>query len=600
MLKYVKNKCWHNICLINIYMTKGMIELIKGIAVSDGIVVGKAFVLDEEIIVIEKKIIDDVDNELLRLKTAINKSKLQIDTIKEKASFTLEYDKLALFDAHMMFLEDPEFVGEMENKIKIESLCAEHCAKEVIKKFIDIFSSMEDEYFKERRADIEDVGNRILKNLLNIKICDLSLLNEEIILVANDLTPSQTALIDKKYIKGFITDVGSRTSHTAIIARSLEIASIVGTKNASKKIKDGEILILDATKGEILINPDDDTKLKYQNLINEYLKKNESLKGLIKEKAVTLDGHEVEIAANIGSPGDIDSVINYNAQAIGLYRTEFLYMGKTSFPTEEEQFEAYKEVVVKMENKPVIIRTLDIGGDKELEYFKLPKELNPFLGYRAIRVCLEEKELFVTQLCAILRASAYGKVKIMFPMISTVEEVKKSKELLEVAKNILDEKGQKYDANIEIGIMVEIPAVAVCADMFINYVDFFSIGTNDLCQYTLAVDRMNEKISNLYNPMNISMLRLINNVIKASKDKGKITGMCGEMASHPLAIIVLLGMGLHEFSMSASSTLYAKSIIRSIRYQDAKIIANEVLKFDTHEEITSYLNNKINELEIEI
>lgn len=576
--------------------------MIKGIPVSAGIAIAKAFVISEVEPNIVNTTTDNIEVELEKLNKSIELCKNQISDIKEKAGKYLGPEKIAVFDAHLMFLQDPEFVGQIVSTIKENNFRAEHAAKNVVDTFIQMFQAMDNEYFKERAADVKDVGHRLLLNILGEKINDLSLIDEEVVLVAEDLTPSQTAVINKQFVKGFVTDIGGKTSHTAILSRTLEIAAIVGTKDASTKIKDGELVILDAVTGEIFTNPDESLINEYKNKIDEFNKYKEELKQLKNEKAITTDNHEVELAANIGNPKDVEGVLENGADAVGLFRTEFLYMGRDNFPTEDEQFTAYKAAAEGMNGKAVIIRTLDIGGDKNLTYFNLPKELNPFLGYRAIRICLQEKEMFKTQLKAILRASAFGKVRIMYPMISSVEEVIKANNILEEAKKELKANNIDFDNNIEVGIMVEIPAVAVMADLFAKYVDFFSIGTNDLCQYTLAVDRMNEKISDLYNPLHPAILTLVKNVIKASHSgqRCKFTGMCGEMASMPTSALILLGLGLDEFSMNAPSIPSIKKIIRSVTMEDAKKIAEEALTLPTGAEVEEFINKKLKELNIDV
>lgn len=573
--------------------------MVKGLGVSSGISIAKAFVIKEEELNI-KKIESDPSLELKKLNKTIEQSKNQIQTIKQKASKTLSEDKLALFDAHMMFLDDPEFIGSIESKIKDEKANVDYAINETVKFFSNMFLGMDNEYFKERAADIKDVGNRMVLNSLNKKINDVSLIDEEVILLAHDLTPSQTAVIDKKFVKGFATDIGGKTSHTAIIARVLELPGIVGAKTATKDINDGDLLIMDAINGIIHINPSKELLDEYSKKAKDFLAYKKELDKLKNEKAITLDNHHVEMAANIGSPSDMGGVLENNAQAIGLYRSEFLYMGRDNFPTEDEQFESYKIVLEKMENKPVIIRTLDIGGDKNLSYFDLEEELNPFLGYRALRICLEQKDMFKTQLRAILRASSFGKARIMYPMVSSLEEIIKANEIVKECKDELDKENISYDKNIEIGIMVEIPSVAIIADQIAKHVDFFSIGTNDLCQYTLAVDRMNEKISNLYNPLHPAILRLVKMVIDASHKENKFTGMCGEMASTPESTLILLGMGLDEFSMNAPSIQAVKKVIRSTSMKEAKEIAKKALTFDTAKEVQDFAHNELKKLGITI
>ncbi|MGB9839405.1 phosphoenolpyruvate--protein phosphotransferase [Thermovenabulum sp.] len=569
----------------------------KGIAASPGIAIGKAFIYKNIEVKVEQRWVneDEVEAELLKLNKSINLSKEQLQRIKENALEKLGEDKARIFEAHLMVLEDPVLFSEIEEKIKNEKLCAEFAVKTVIEGYIDIFSSMEDEYMRERAADIRDVGERIIKNILGIPIKSLSELNDTVIVLAKDLTPSDTAQLDKNKVLAFATDMGGRTSHTAIMARSLEIPAVVGLQEVSEKVKDGELVIVDGINGILIVNPDSDTLKNYMDKKDEYLKMKEEMKALLFLSAETVDKkRRVELSANIGTPKDVKGALENGAEGIGLYRTEFLYMDREDMPSEEEQYKAYKEVAEAMQGKPVIIRTLDIGGDKKLPYLEMPEELNPFLGFRAIRLCLDRKDLFKVQLRAILRASAHGKIRIMYPMISGIDEIRKANRVLKEAMEELKKEKVAFDENIEVGIMVEIPSAAVCADILAKEVDFFSIGTNDLIQYTLAVDRMNEKIAYLYEPFNPAIIRLIKNVIDASHREGKWTGMCGEMAGEPLAVPLLLGLGLDEFSMSATSIPFAKKIIRSFKYDEAKELAEKVLLMDNPEEIRLLIKETCN------
>jgi len=569
----------------------------KGIAASPGIAIGKAFIYKNIEVKVEQRWVneDEVEAELLKLNKSINLSKEQLQRIKENALEKLGEDKARIFEAHLMVLEDPVLFSEIEEKIKNEKLCAEFAVKTVIDGYIDIFSSMEDEYMRERAADIRDVGERIIKNILGIPIKSLSELNDTVIVLAKDLTPSDTAQLDKNKVLAFATDMGGRTSHTAIMARSLEIPAVVGLQEVSEKVKDGELVIVDGINGILIVNPDSDTLKNYMDKKDEYLKIKEEMKELLFLSAETVDKkRRVELSANIGTPKDVKGALENGAEGIGLYRTEFLYMDREDMPSEEEQYKAYKEVVEAMQGKPVIIRTLDIGGDKKLPYLEMPEELNPFLGFRAIRLCLDRKDLFKVQLRAILRASAHGKIRIMYPMISGIDEIRKANRVLKEAMEELKKEGVAFDENIEVGIMVEIPSAAVCADILAKEVDFFSIGTNDLIQYTLAVDRMNEKIAYLYEPFHPAIIRLIKNVIDASHREGKWTGMCGEMAGEPLAVPLLLGLGLDEFSMSATAIPFAKKIIRSFEYDEAKELAEKVLLMESAEDIRLLIKETCN------
>jgi len=484
-----------------------------------------------------------------------------------------------------MLANDPELYDSVINMIKTEHVTADNAVNNVIEQHASMMESLDDKYLKERAVDLRDVGSRIINNLLGIVNVNLSELDEDVIIIAKDLTPSDTATMKKERVLGFATDVGGRTSHTAIMARSLEIPAVVGTGNITQNVAGGETAIVDGNEGIVIINPSDDILKEYEDKLNKYKIKIEKLKELKDLPAVTTDGKQSMLVANIGTPKDVDGALKNGAEGIGLFRTEFLYMNRNDFPSEEEQFEAYKYVAEKMNGKPVTIRTLDIGGDKKLPYLNMPDEMNPFLGYRAIRLCLDEKEMFKTQLRALLRASAYGNILIMYPMISSVVEVRKANAILNEVKEELDAKGIKYDKNIKVGIMVEIPSAAVTADILAKEVDFFSIGTNDLCQYTLAVDRMNERIKDYYKPFNPAILRLIKNVIDASHKEGIFTAMCGEMAGDPLTTVILLGLGLDEFSMSASSIPNIKNIIRNVSYEKAKEFTEMVLNMSTPDEI---------------
>lgn len=571
----------------------------QGIAASPGIEIGKAFVLKEVEIEINTANISEekIDREIKCLEEGIAKSREQLAKIREKAELELGKDKAKIFDAHMMVLDDPMFIDEIKDKIRSERITAENAINQVAKKYIEMFNNMEDEYLKERAADIKDVSVRLIKNVLGIPIHSLADLDEEVIVIAKDLTPSDTAQMDKTKVKAFATDMGGRTSHTAIMARSLEIPAVVGLGSISRCVSEGDTVIVDGNKGVVLVNPSEDILKQYGELKLEYQRFKEEMKKLKDLPAETKDGERrVEVAANIGTPKDVKGALDRGAEGIGLYRTEFLYMDRENLPDEEEQFRAYKEVAEAMYPRPVIIRTLDIGGDKKLPFLEMPKELNPFLGWRAIRMCLDNPELFKVQLRAILRASHYGKIRIMYPMISSVSEIRRANAILNEAKEELRREGKPFDENLEVGIMVEIPSAAVAADILAKEVDFFSIGTNDLIQYTLAVDRMNEKIARLYEPFHPAVLRLIKNVIDASHRAGKWTGMCGEMAGDPLAAPILLGMGLDEFSMSAASIPQVKKVIRSLTYEQAKEIANRALEMENPEEIREMVGKIISEI----
>lgn len=566
---------------------------IKGIGASPGIAIGKALVLEHKEMVIEKKENVNVKVEVEKLNSAVDTSKKELSAVKEKVAKELGEEEAEIFGAHLLVLEDPEFIGEAENKIKNESLNAEYALNEVKDMFVSIFESMDNDYMRERAADVKDVTNRVLRHILGIKIIDLSNLSDEVVLIAHDLTPSDTATMDKKKVLGFLTNIGGRTSHTAIMSRTLEIPAIVGLSDVTDKVKDSDMIVFDGDKGIVIVSPEEDVVAEYQEkkrIFEEDKKALELLKG---QPSVTTDKKHVELAGNIGTPNDLEGLINNDAEGVGLYRTEFLYMDSDEFPSEEIQFEAYKKVLEGMNGKPVVIRTLDIGGDKKLSYFEMEEEMNPFLGYRAIRLCLDRTDIFKTQLRALFRASVYGKLRIMFPMISSLEELLAAKAICEEVKSDLKAEGLGYSDDVEIGMMIEIPSAAVISDLLAKHVDFFSIGTNDLIQYTCAVDRMNQKISYLYNQFNPAVLRLIKMVIKNAHAEGKWVGMCGESAGDQMMIPILLGFGLDEFSMSPISILRARRLINSVSEKDMQALSDKVLEFGTAKEIESYMKDFI-------
>lgn len=532
----------------------------KGIPSSKGYAIGYVYLKKDEEIDLNEKKFTSIEEEIQRLNESVEKSKYQLEEIKKKAEESIGKSGAEIFSAHIMLLEDEEFIGAMKKIIEDEKVIAEQSVDKAANTFAEMFSLMDDSYMKERAADIRDIGKRLIKNLSG-KEDDAAEFKENTVIVAHDLTPSDTAQLDKEKVCAFLTDIGGFTSHSSILARTLEIPCVVGMNDITTSVKTGDKIIVDGTEGIAIINPDEETLKKYEKLKEEYENEKLKLRRLINVDAVTKSGKRVIVAGNIGSPKDVDKVLEVGGEGIGLFRTEFLFMGKDDFPTEQEQFEAYKYVASKMGDRQVVIRTLDIGGDKSLPYLDMPKELNPFLGYRAIRLCLDNKPLFKTQLRAILRASAFGKIGIMFPMISGLEEFLKAKEILQECKEELRKENINFDDNIEVGIMVEIPSAALAAEELAKHVDFFSIGTNDLIQYTIAVDRMNEKVSYLYNPMHPAVLRLIEMTINAAHKEGKWCGMCGEMAGDERAIPKLLELGLDEFSMSPSSILRAKEII---------------------------------------
>ena len=561
--------------------------MITGIPASPGIVFGKALVLKEEKIVLDTQKIseDQVEAEVARFYAGREAAVEQLNSIHQRALKSLGEEKAAIFEGHLMILEDEELEEEIIDYLRSNKVNASVAASKIIDQQVEMLSEIDDEYLKERAGDIRDIGNRLIKNILGMHIVDLGDITEESILVAYDLTPSETAQLNLEKVLGFITDIGGRTSHTSIMARSLELPAIVGTNNVTARVNTGDYLILDAVNNRVYVNP---TQAEIDELKTLEAKLAEEKAELAKLKdlpAVTLDGHKVDVVANIGTIRDCEGAHRNGAEGVGLYRTEFLFMDRDQLPSEEEQFIAYKEVVEAMEGRLVVLRTMDIGGDKELPYLNLPKEMNPFLGWRAIRIALDRREILHAQLRAVLRASAFGKLAVMFPMIISVEEIRELKSVLETLKAELRAEGKAFDENIQVGVMVETPSAAVNAKFLAKEVDFFSIGTNDLTQYTLAVDRGNELISHLYNPMSPSVLGLIKQVIDASHAEGKWTGMCGELAGDDRATLLLLGMGLDEFSMSAISVPHIKKLVRSVSYQEAKALADEALQKPTAAEI---------------
>ena len=562
-----------------------MSKLIKGIAASDGVAIAKAYLLVEPDLSFTNENITDTDAEIKKFRNALEASKIELTKIRNNAEKSLGADKAAIFDAHLLVLDDPELIQPIEDKIANEKVNAPEALNEVTTQFITIFESMDNEYMRERAADIRDVSKRVLAHLLGVELPNPSMIDESVVIIGNDLTPSDTAQLNKEFVQGFVTNIGGRTSHSAIMSRSLEIAAVVGTKSITHEVKQGDMVIVDGITGDVIIDPTEDELIAYQNKRERFFEDKKELQKLRDAETVTVDGEHAELAANIGTPDDLYGVMENGAEGIGLYRTEFLYMGRDQMPTEDEQFEAYKKVLETMKGKRVVVRTLDIGGDKELPYLNLPKEMNPFLGYRAIRLCLDQQDIFRTQLRALLRASAYGKLNIMFPMVATIKEFRDAKAILLEEKDKLTSEGQEVADDIEVGIMVEIPSTAALADIFAKEVDFFSIGTNDLIQYTMAADRMSERVSYLYQPYNPAILRLVKQVIEASHKEGKWTGMCGEMAGDETAIPLLLGLGLDEFSMSATSILKARRQINGLSKNEMAELANRAINCATQDEV---------------
>ena len=571
---------------------------LQGIAASDGIAIAKVYTLTEPDLSFTKISVEDTDNEISRLEKALEVSTKEIELIKETALKNLGEEEAQVFEAHLMVLSDPELVGQVKDAITSQKVNAEHALKEVSDMFISIFAGMEDNpYMQERAADIRDVSKRILANLLGVKIPSPATIKDEVVVVAGDLTPSDTAQLNRKYVKAFVTDIGGRTSHSAIMARSLEIPAIVGTKEITSLAKDGDLIIIDGLSGDVFLNPSEEVVTEYRAKAEAFAAQQAEWEKLKDADTFTKDGHQVELAANIGTPKDLEGVIHNGAEGVGLYRTEFLYMDSHDMPTEEDQFEAYKAVLEGMNGKPVVVRTMDIGGDKELPYLPLPHEMNPFLGYRAIRISLNEPEMFRTQLRALLRASVYGKLRIMFPMIATLNDFRGAKALLLEEKAKLVAEGVAVSDDIQVGIMIEIPAAAVLAHQFAKEVDFFSIGTNDLIQYTMAADRMNERVSYLYQPYNPSILTLIKHVIDSAHKEGKWAGMCGEMAGDQTAVPLLVGLGLDEFSMSASSVLKTRSLISKLTLEEMKALADKAInECATVQEVEALVEEAVSKL----
>ena len=571
---------------------------LQGIAASDGIAIAKVYTLTEPDLTVTKVTVEDSEKEVSRLDDALAASIKDVELIKETALKNLGEEEAQVFDAHLMVLSDPELIGQVKDSITSNKVNAESALKEVTDMFISIFAGMEDNpYMQERAADIRDVSKRILAHLLGVKIPSPATIKDEVIIVAADLTPSDTAQLNRQYVKAFVTDIGGRTSHSAIMARSLEIPAIVGTKEVTSIAKDGDIIIVDGLTGDVFLNPSEEVVAEYRAKAEAFAAQQAEWEKLKDSKTYTKDGHQVELAANIGTPKDLEGVVNNGAEGVGLYRTEFLYMDSHEMPTEEDQFEAYKAVLEGMNGKPVVVRTMDIGGDKELPYLPLPHEMNPFLGYRAIRISLNEPEMFRTQLRALLRASVYGKLRIMFPMIATLNDFRGAKALLEEEKAKLIAEGIAVSDDIQVGIMIEIPAAAVLAHQFAKEVDFFSIGTNDLIQYTMAADRMNERVSYLYQPYNPSILTLIKHVIDSAHKEGKWAGMCGEMAGDQTAVPLLVGLGLDEFSMSASSVLKTRSLIAKLTLSDMQALADKAInECATVEEVEALVEEAVSKI----
>ncbi|AOF49244.1 phosphoenolpyruvate--protein phosphotransferase [Tetragenococcus halophilus] len=571
-----------------------MSDMLKGIAASDGVAVAKAYLLVEPDLTFSKKNVDDTEHEKTRLDEALKTSEKELQKIRDNAAETLGESEAQVFDAHLMVVDDPEMTGQIKQNISDNSVNAEQALKDVTDMYIGMFEAMEDNsYMQERAADVRDVSKRILAHLLGVTLPDPSMINEEVVVVAHDLAPSDTAQLDRKYVKAFVTDVGGRTSHSAIMARSLEIPAIVGSKQITDIAHEGDIIAVNGIEGTAVVNPTEEQKSEYKEAGQKFAEQKKEWEKLKDAKTVTDDGKHFDLAANIGTPKDLSGVHSNGAEAVGLYRTEFLYMDSSDFPTEEDQFNAYKKVLEGMDGKPVVVRTMDIGGDKELPYLDLPDEMNPFLGYRALRINLSQlgEKMFRTQLRALLRASIYGELRIMFPMVATLQEFRSAKKIYNEEREKLINEGYGVSDSVQVGIMIEIPAAAVLADRFAKEVDFFSIGTNDLIQYTMAADRMNEQVSYLYQPYNPAILRLVKNVVDSAHKEGKWAGMCGEMAGDQTAVPLLMGIGLDEFSMSSSSILKTRSLMKKLDTTKMQELADRALNdCDTADEVIALVN----------
>ncbi|MCF7926450.1 MAG: phosphoenolpyruvate--protein phosphotransferase [Candidatus Izimaplasma sp.] len=565
---------------------------VKGIIASEGIAIAKVFKFKEVKLDIPDKKTDDTAKEIAKLDAAIKVSVEELKTLKKQTLNAFDEEHAMVFDAHIEIANDPEIKRQVEALITNQSFNAAKAFKEVTDDYEKLFKAMDDNYLKERHADVKDVARRIISHLIDVDIMDPSNINEEVIVVADDLSPSDTAQLNKQFVQGFVTNIGGRTSHSAIMARSLELPAVVGTGDIMDNVSNDDTLIIDGEAGIVIINPTKDEINTYKEKQKTFKQRQKQLEKYKNKPSVTQDGTHVEIAANINNPSDMEMVIDNGADGVGLFRTEYLYMDKKQLPTEDIQFNAYKKVLEHVKDQKVIIRTLDIGADKSLDYLPLVDELNPFLGQRSLRLCLEEQDMFKTQLRALLRASVYGDLHVMFPMVATLDELREAKRLLEECRQELKAEQVDYD-EITLGIMVEIPAVAMLADKFAKEVEFFSIGTNDLIQYTFAADRMNQKVAYLYQPYNPALLRLIKSVIDAAHKADIWVGMCGEMASDQLAAPILLGLGLDEFSMSVTSILKTRRLFSQLSFAKMKQFANECLDLETHNQVKKHIEDRL-------
>ncbi|GAB2674123.1 phosphoenolpyruvate--protein phosphotransferase [Paenibacillus thermoaerophilus] len=566
-----------------------MTQQLKGIGASPGLAIAKAIILKSEAYFPAKSQVEQPELEVQRFRNAVREAREEIGQIRAAAEEKLGAEKAEIFEGHLFILEDPDLIDVIEDKIGSEAVNAEYALHEVSQSFIETLNQMEDELLRERAADVRDVCGRVMNRLRGVENVDLSQLTDECIIIAEDLTPSDTAQLNLDAVRGFVTEIGSRTSHSAIMARSLDIPAIVGVGPDIRSIQAGATIVMDASEGVIFVDPNPEELASFGEKKAKYDQRKAELAQWVNRPTVSSDGHRIELAANIGKLEDVQKALDYGAEGIGLFRTEFLYMGRSELPSEEEQFNSYKYVLEKMAGKPVVIRTLDIGGDKELPYMELPKEINPFLGQRALRLCLERQDVFRAQLRALLRASRYGNLKIMFPMIAVLDELLEAKRILEEEKQKLVASGVEVSSSIEVGMMIEVPSAAISADIFAKEVDFFSIGTNDLIQYTMAADRMNETVSYLYQPCHPSILRLIRNVIDAARQEGKWVGICGEMAGDLTAIPLLLGLGVHELSMSAGSILPARELIGKLSRTEWETLSKQALSMRGQTEVLSFV-----------
>lgn len=567
----------------------------KGTNASAGIGIGKVAVVEEKELVIKRETVTDSAAEVQRFKGALETSMKQTEELAADLATRVGEKEAEILNGHIMLLSDPMLTGEIENMIQNDHVNSEYAIESVCTMYADMFASMGDELMQQRATDMRDIKTRMQKVLLGVESVDIASLPEGTVILAKDLTPSMTAGINPANVTGIVTELGGRTSHSAILARALEIPAVVALTGILDQVKNGDIIVLDGSDGSVLVNPEETVLSQYQEKREVFLKEKKELEKYIGKPSVTKDGVHVELVANIGKPEDVDKVLQYDGEGVGLFRTEFLFMDRNAMPTEEEQFEAYRKVAVALDGKPVIIRTLDIGGDKEIPYMGLEKDENPFLGYRAVRFCLDRKDdVYRPQLRALLRASAFGNIKIMVPLVTCIDEYRAVKALVEEIKQELDEKGIAYNKDVQLGIMVETAAASLIADIFAKEVDFFSIGTNDLTQYTMSVDRGNDKISYLYSTFNPAVLRSIKRIITCAREAGIMVGMCGEAASDPMMIPLLLAFGLNEFSMSPSAILRARKMITGYSTEELQAVADKAMSFATTAEVENYMREFVN------